>query len=86
MTERPISKIISAAHLVLVPVVPSPHDLRAIDKTIAMVEEQEVPMVFVVNNAGAGRLTTQAAVVLKSTRNCGAGNLSYAAGLQGKHD
>jgi chromosome partitioning protein len=59
-----ISKIISVADLVLVPVVPSPHDLRAIDKTIAMVEEQDVPMVFVVNNAGAGRLTTQAAVVL----------------------
>jgi chromosome partitioning protein len=62
--DSAISKIISAADLVLVPVVPSPHDLRAINKTIAMVEEHEVPMVFVVNNAGAGRLTTQAAVVL----------------------
>jgi chromosome partitioning protein len=59
-----ISGIIAAADLVLVPVVPSPNDLRAIGETLEMVERQRRPLVFVVNNAGAGKLTSQAAVAL----------------------
>jgi chromosome partitioning protein len=61
----PIAGIIAAADLVVVPVVPSPHDLRAIGETLELVERQRRPLVFVVNNAStSGRLTAQAAVAL----------------------
>ena len=43
---------------------PSPNDLRAIGETLQLIERQRRPLVFVVNNAGAGRLTGQAAVAL----------------------
>ena len=59
-----IAGIIAAADLVVVPVVPSPNDLRAIGETLEMIEQQRRPLVFVVNNAGSGRLTGQAAVAL----------------------
>jgi chromosome partitioning protein len=59
-----VSGIIAAADMVLVPVVPSPNDLRAIGETLEMVEQQRRPLVFVVNNAGSGKLTGQAAVAL----------------------
>jgi len=59
-----IGHIIAAADMVLVPVVPSPNDLRAIGETLEMVERQRRPLVFVVNNAGTGKLTGQAAVAL----------------------
>src|ERR1700722_6013555 len=62
--DRSVAAIIRVADLVIVPVVPSPHDLRAISQTIQMVDSLGVKMVFVVNNAGAGRLTGQAAVAL----------------------
>jgi chromosome partitioning protein len=48
-----------------VPVVPSPHDLRAIGETIALVEAERKPMVFVVTNASTnGKLTLQAVTAL----------------------
>ena len=60
-----IAAIVKAADLVIVPVVPSPHDLRAIGETIDVVEGQRKPMVFVVNNASTnGRLTIQAVTAL----------------------
>ena len=60
-----IAAIVAAANLVLVPVVPSPHDLRAIGETIDLVEGQKKSMVFVVNNASTnGRLTLQAVTAL----------------------
>lgn len=59
-----IASIIAAADLVVIPVVPSPNDLRAIGETLQLIERQRRPLVFVVNNAGAGRLTGQAAVAL----------------------
>lgn len=62
--DKAIAEIISHADLVLVPVVPSPHDLRAIQQTVEVVEQANIPAVFIVNNAGAGRLTGQAAVAL----------------------
>ena len=53
------------ASLVIVPVVPSPHDLRAIGETIALVEAERKPMVFVVTNASTnGKLTLQAVTAL----------------------
>ena len=60
-----IASIVRAASLVMVPVVPSPHDLRAIGETIELVEAERRPMVFVVNNASTnGRLTIQAVTAL----------------------
>ena len=60
-----VAAIVSAASLVIVPVVPSPHDLRAIGETIDVVESQGKPMVFVVNNASTnGKLTLQAVTAL----------------------
>jgi len=60
-----VAAIVSAATLVVVPVVPSPHDLRAIGETIDVVEGQGKPMVFVVNNASTnGKLTLQAVTAL----------------------
>lgn len=60
-----VAAIVSEASLVIVPVVPSPHDLRAIGETIDVVEGQGKPMVFVVNNASTnGKLTLQAVTAL----------------------
>jgi chromosome partitioning protein len=39
------------AHLIVVPVRPSPHDLRAVGATLDIVEQAEKPFVFVVNGA-----------------------------------
>jgi chromosome partitioning protein len=62
--DKALSHIVGASDLVVVPVVPSPHDLRAIEQTITMIKDAGVRMVFCVNNAGAGKLTGQAAIVL----------------------
>jgi chromosome partitioning protein len=60
-----VAAIVSAANLVVVPVIPSPHDLRAIGETIEVVEGQGKPVVFVVNNASInGKLTLQAVTAL----------------------
>jgi chromosome partitioning protein len=60
-----VAAIVSEASLVVVPVVPSPHDLRAIGETIDVVEGQGKPMVFVINNASTnGKLTLQAVTAL----------------------
>lgn len=54
-----ISPIVALADLVVVPVVPSPHDIWAIGNTIGVIEEAGIPLVFVINNAGGTKLTTQ---------------------------
>ena len=54
-----IAPIIRLADLVVVPVVPSPHDIWAIGNTIGVIEDVGVPMVFVINNAGGTKLTSQ---------------------------
>jgi chromosome partitioning protein len=60
-----IATIVRVASLVLVPVIPSPHDLRAIGETIELIENERKPMVFVVTNASPnGRLTLQAVTAL----------------------
>jgi chromosome partitioning protein len=59
-----IGAILARASIVLVPVVPSPNDLMAIGQTLDLVFSVGRPMIFVVNNAGAGRLTGQAATAL----------------------
>jgi chromosome partitioning protein len=54
-----IDHVIGLEDLVVVPVVPSPHDVWAIGNTIGAVEDADVPLVFVINNAGGTKLTAQ---------------------------
>jgi chromosome partitioning protein len=62
-----IEAIIKLSDLVVIPVVPSPHDLRAIGATVELVERHNRPMVFVVSNASAtGKLTLQAVTALSA--------------------
>jgi chromosome partitioning protein len=63
--SQEIANVVKVSDLCLVPVVPSPHDLRAIGDSIEMVERQKKPMIFVVNNASTnGKLTLQAVTAL----------------------
>ena len=56
---------IAAASLVIVPVKPSPNDLKAVGATIDTIEAHSKPMVFVVNSATKrATITGQAAVAL----------------------
>ena len=53
------------ADLVVIPVRPSPHDLRAVGTSVALVEDAGKPLVFVINGATArARITGEAAIVL----------------------
>ncbi len=63
--SRDIDHVIRRADLVVVPVRPSPHDLRAAGATVDMVEHAGKPMIFVVNGANMrARLTGEAAIAL----------------------
>jgi chromosome partitioning protein len=46
-----IERTIQAAHLILIPARPSPHDLRAVVTIVEMVEQSNTPFCFVVNGA-----------------------------------
>lgn len=60
-----IRRVVSVATLVVVPIRPSPHDLRAAAATVDLVETLDRPFVFVVNGAAArARITAEAAVAL----------------------
>ena len=60
-----VAAIVRVADLVIVPVIPSPHDLRAIGETIELVETEKKPLIFVVSNASInGKLTLQAVTAL----------------------
>ena len=60
-----ISHVVSYADLVIIPVRPSPHDLRAVGPTADIVERHEKPMIFVINCATQrARITGEAAVAL----------------------
>jgi chromosome partitioning protein len=60
-----IRQIVNVADLVLVPTRPSPHDLRSVSATIALVEDMEKPLVFVINGATPrARITGEAIVAL----------------------
>lgn len=60
-----ISLTVALADLVIIPVRPSPHDLRAVGRTVDIVEQHGKPMVFIVNQANQrARITTQAAIAL----------------------
>lgn len=62
-----IKAVVAVADLVLIPVRPSPHDLRAVGKTVDLVEEAGRPFIFVVTQAkGTARLTGQAGAALSA--------------------
>ena len=57
--------VIELADHVVVPTRPGPHDLRAVGATVALIEDCNKPMVFVINDATArAKVTAQAAVAL----------------------
>jgi chromosome partitioning protein len=60
-----IEKVIEVADLVVIPVRPSPHDLRSIAATFDLVEAADRRMAFVVNGASVNsRISTEAVVAL----------------------
>ncbi len=60
-----IQSAIEVSDLVVIPSRPSPHDLRAVGKTVAAVDGLKKPLVFVVNCASSrARITSDAAVAL----------------------
>ncbi len=60
-----IRKVVEIADLVVIPTRPSPHDLRSVGKTVALVESVGKPLVFVVNGASSrARITTEAVMAL----------------------
>lgn len=60
-----ISEVITHADLVVIPIRPSPHDLRAVGPTVDIIEYQQKQLVFVVNSATMrARITGETAVAL----------------------
>lgn len=60
-----IRRAVDVSDLVVIPVKPSPHDLRALGKTVSVVESMGTPLVFVVNCASPwARITSDAAIAL----------------------
>lgn len=60
-----IRTVVSVADLVIIPTRPSPHDLRAVGKTVDIVNECDKRMVFVINGAAnRARISTDAAIAL----------------------
>ncbi|HTI86663.1 MAG TPA: ParA family protein [Alphaproteobacteria bacterium] len=63
--EATIADVIALSDLVVVPVRPSPHDLRAVGITVEMVEKLGKSLVFVVNGAAPrARITSEAVMAL----------------------
>lgn len=62
---KSIAAVVALADLVLIPVRPSPHDLRAVGQTVDIAREANKPFVFCVTQAKANaRLTVQAVAAL----------------------
>lgn len=60
-----IAEVLALADLVVIPVRPSPNDLRAVGGTVELAVAAGKPMVFVINQATArARITAQAAIAL----------------------
>lgn len=62
---KTIRAVVELADLVVIPTRPSPHDLRAVGKTVDIVNECDKKMVFVINGAAnRARITAEAAIAL----------------------
>ncbi len=60
-----IVEVVRVSDLVVIPIRPSPHDLRAAGATVDLVEHFGKPLVFVINGASArARITGEAAIAL----------------------
>ena len=60
-----IRQVVEVGDLILVPTRPSPHDLRSVAGTVALVEDMGKPLVFVINGATPrARITSEAIVAL----------------------
>lgn len=60
-----IRQVVDVSDLVLIPTRPSPHDLRSVTATVALVEDMGKPLVFVINAATPrARITRQAVAAL----------------------
>jgi chromosome partitioning protein len=59
-----LTEALGAADLVLIPVRPSPDDLRAVGATVAAVNRARVPFAFALSQAPRARITEEAARVL----------------------
>ncbi len=60
-----IAEVLALADLVVIPVRPSPNDLRAVGGTVELVARAGKPMVFVINQATArARITAETAIAL----------------------
>ncbi len=60
-----IRQVVDVCDLVLIPTRPSPHDLRSVTATVALVETMGKPLVFVINAATPrARITKEAVVAL----------------------
>ncbi len=60
-----IIEVVRVSDLVVIPIRPSPHDLRAAGTTVELVEFLNKPLVFVINAANArARITGEAAIAL----------------------
>ncbi len=59
-----LAEALGAADLVLIPVRPSPDDLRAVGATIAAVNRAQVPFAFALSQTPRARITDEAARVL----------------------
>jgi len=68
---RALGAAIEVSDLVLVPIRPSPHDLRAVGATVDMVKAEKKRLAFIINNAiFNSRLTAEAIAVLKGNKVC----------------
>jgi len=62
---RAIRDVIAVSDLVLIPTRPSPHDLRAVAATVAIVEDLGKPLIFALNGATPrARITNEAIIAL----------------------
>ena len=61
--SQTVSDIVAISNLVLVPVRPSPHDLRSVGTTVGLIEHLGKPLIFVINGAvPRARITREAGV------------------------
>lgn len=59
-----LSEVLSASDLVMIPVRPSPDDLRAVGATVGAVNTAKVPFAFALSQTPRARITEEAARVL----------------------
>lgn len=63
--SKTVSDIVSVSDLIIVPVRPSPHDLRSVGTTVGLIEHLGKPLIFVVNGAAPrARITAEAVEAL----------------------